>query len=438
VFLNYWLTMRTGDEVRSSEVFPAFKTYASSVDESVADVMADLAHVGASYRHLESVDDSSALGTFLYRWRTIDAGTTTPILLWLGSQSGDWVSADERDRALAVLESYLVRRMLCRSTSKDYNRLFLELLSRLKRCEPHTADEVMSAYLSEQTAESRRWPDDRELHHALLDLPLYRLLTRSRLRIVLEALEDSFRTGYSEEAHVPRRHLTIEHVMPQSWQSHWAMDRAEDQFETERSRERLIHTLGNLTLVNGRLNPALSNGAWQDKRATLGEHTVLQLNKQLLSMTETEPWSEALIRTRGALLAAQVALIWPGPPSQKPFDFELAATEAQRVQSKPEESSAASSSRPRSPKAASRRTHNRELTVVPDGPISYTHRGVVHVASVDRGAIRFHDGRSFLSPSAAGRALNGGSEVNGWLVWKRDGVTLADLHDELDTKDGSR
>lgn len=34
-------------------------------------------------------------------------------------------------------------------------------------------------------------------------------------------------------------------------------------------RDRAIHTIGNLTLVNGRLNPALSNAPWENKVETL-------------------------------------------------------------------------------------------------------------------------------------------------------------------------
>ena len=35
------------------------------------------------------------------------------------------------------------------------------------------------------------------------------------------------------------------------------------------ARDRIIHAIGNLTLVSKRLNPALSNAPWADKRAAL-------------------------------------------------------------------------------------------------------------------------------------------------------------------------
>ena len=164
-------------------------------------------------------------------------------------------------------------------------------------------------------SESRRWPSDRELQHAILDLPLYRLLTRGRLRMVLEAVEDRLRGPLAEEAHVARGSLTIEHVMPQSWKEHWPLQ-GEDTLQAELDRERLLHNLGNLTLVNGRLNPALSNAPWSAKRETLAEHTVLHLNKELLNRYRHVEWTEAVVRERGTALGEIVSQIWPLPPPQ--------------------------------------------------------------------------------------------------------------------------
>jgi hypothetical protein len=206
--------------------------------------------------------------------------------------------------------------MLCRMTTKDYNKLFLELLARLHQAGPGEADDALVEYLGTQTSESRRWPDDRELEHALLDLPLYRLPTRGRLRMVLEAIEDSLRSPLAEERHVARGSLTIEHMLPQSWKEHWPLPSESVTLEAELDRERLLHSVGNLTLVNGRLNPALSNGTWDTKRELLSAHTVLHLNKDLLTTHGTVGWDESVIRLRGASLATRVKVIWPQGSAQ--------------------------------------------------------------------------------------------------------------------------
>lgn len=78
-------------------------------------------------------------------------------------------------------------------------------------------------------------------------------------------------------------------------------------------RERALHSIGNLTLVNGRLNPALSNGPWATKRELLAEHTVLYLNKDLLIGYADRDWDETTINERGKKLAARAKLVWPAP-----------------------------------------------------------------------------------------------------------------------------
>jgi hypothetical protein len=311
VFLNYWLVMRAKSEVLSSEVFLRFKSYVEGGQVGIDAVALDLRAIGDTYRSLEDIDPFTVAGTFLYRWRTIEAGVSTPVLLWLFSQSPSTLEPARLERSLKALESFLVRRMLSRMTTKNYNELFLELLNRLIAGGAGEADEVLVRFLSEQTADSRLWPDDGMFELSLLDIPLYRLLTRGRLRMVLEALEDEARSPLADESHVQRGALTIEHVLPQKWRDHWPLPTSGDELEAAAARERALHSIGNLTLVNGRLNPTLSNGDWATKRDLLAEHLVLHLNKDLVNGYAERDWDEATIRERGKLLTERAISIWP-------------------------------------------------------------------------------------------------------------------------------
>ena len=110
--------------------------------------------------------------------------------------------------------------------------------------------------------------------------------------------------------------MTIEHILPQEWRDHWPLDLLEEPEEYHRqidSRERLKHTIGNLTLVTKKLNPALSNGPWPTKQKGLKEHSTLFLNKKLLEEWGDRSFGEAEIRERGLELARLAILVWPGP-----------------------------------------------------------------------------------------------------------------------------
>ena len=173
----------------------------------------------------------------------------------------------------------------------------------------------MVEFLRSQRAESRRWPTDRDLAGALSSLPLYRLLTRGRLRLILEGIEAQYRdAALSEQTDVPKN-LTIEHVLPQSWETHWPLANNVDEEEERQRRNTLVHTIGNLTLVTGRLNAAASNGPWQRKREALEEHSVLMLNRVLLAESKDVVWDEEVILDRSRRVAALVADVWPGPDS---------------------------------------------------------------------------------------------------------------------------
>ncbi len=311
MFLDYWLELRRHEEVASHEVFPVFRSHVEDNGERLSVVAADLKRVGNTFRAMEEPRTGVGEDRLIYRWKTIDARTTTPLMLWLYEKSEEELPTAARVRCLTYLDSYLVRRMLCRLTTKDYNKFFLDVVSRLDENAVNKADEVLLGYLAEQSAETRVWPSDRLLESELARLPLYRLLTRGRLRIVLEAVEDSMR-GPMTEQECPRGLLTIEHVLPQKWQNTWPIADSDDEGLAIATRDRLLHTIGNLTLVTARLNPSLSNDPWDSKKVALREHTVLQMNKQLLDRYDNG-WSDEQIEQRSVDMARTVAQIWARP-----------------------------------------------------------------------------------------------------------------------------
>ena len=213
------------------------------------------------------------------------------------------------------MESFLVRRMICRLTTKDYNNVVLELASRLRESGLDHADRVTSDFLREQTAFSREWPSDETVSAAMEASPLYRLLTRGRLRLILEGVERWLRSsGKAEQPAVPTN-LTIEHLIPVGWRNEeWPLPEGIDTDAATYQRNTLIHSIGNLTLATQKLNSSMSNDPWTSKRDELQEHSVLLLNNELLSLPF---WNEETIRSRSRRMAKLVSERWPGPASEE-------------------------------------------------------------------------------------------------------------------------
>ncbi|MFD4190808.1 DUF262 domain-containing protein [Amycolatopsis thermoflava] len=321
VFLNYWLTMRRAHLVPSDRVFTDFRDHVLQGVDDVRTVLTDLRADALCYRQLSEQPPYSVPGTFYYRViEVMDIAATMPLLLWL-QRPGSGVPEHARDQALTAVESWLVRRMLCRMTLSDTNSVVVELVRHLQQVPPSDVGLTAERYLADQAGDSRRWPTDDEVIDALKRIRFYTVMSpRRRARMVLEALEDSYRTPKTEEAHCRRRELSIEHVMPQSWQHHWSDGIADDPGAVQERNHR-VHTLGNLTLLTNRLNPVVSNNPWlapaenpetEGKRQALSAHSVLLLNKQLVD-EHPDGWSDEDIDKRTERLARQVTRIWRRP-----------------------------------------------------------------------------------------------------------------------------
>lgn len=325
-FFNHWLVARTGEVVVAHEVFSRFKKFADSERGVPMTALLEQVHDAAVvYRqfvtsgtvHTGPVD---RLGLFVYRTGVLESEVIKPLLMHLLDPQEIPLSQTQLYKALEAVESWMVRRMLVRATTKTYNQVVSELIKQLKRSERAEAGEATEKFLASQASASRYWPDNEEILTELRELLAYRRLGRGRLRMVLEAIEDHKR-GWKNGSvalggeRVARGKLAIEHVMPRKWATRWPPPNGAD---GEAQRDRLIHTIGNLTLLTGRLNSKVSNGPWLGsggKRAGLQGHDVLFLNREVVSAEDS--WTEKAIRSRTDDLAKIIVEIWPIPAGHR-------------------------------------------------------------------------------------------------------------------------
>jgi len=166
-------------------------------------------------------------------------------------------------------------------------------------------------FLMGQTADTGRWPDDDEFRKSWMSMPFYKAIKRSKGRMILEALEIASYQRKTEKVEVERK-LTIEHLMPVSWEKHWpiVMNATESQQVDGAAdrRNEAIHRIGNLTLLTKELNPTVSNGPWLKKRDEILKHSALNLNRPFQNIST---WDEAAIEQRSAALFEIAKKIWP-------------------------------------------------------------------------------------------------------------------------------
>ena len=405
LFLNHWLVANTGEEVRSREVFYTFKRETLGNDKpTMLETVRRLDRSAQRYedfsRAAETVESNiDRIALFAYRLNVLEIDMFRPIVIALLDDELETVPPEQLEKALEVVESFLVRRALLRLTSASYGQIAPRLCTLVRGGDRLAAGDALEDYFLGETAQATYWPGDEELVGRLVAEPIYHRIAGRRIRLVLEAVEDHLRgwsgsqTGLGGQR-VPRGKFTVEHVMPQKWRSHWDMPRGK---ATAEERDQFVQRLGNLTLVTSKLNSKLSNASWEIKHAELSKHDVLHLNRSVLG--KKARWTEQHILDRGQMLAERIATIWPVPQGHSPVNLGRPVEGAQEVSVT--DLIVAGLLRPGAILyAGPKRYRGATAIVLPDGRLEV-------------------DGSAYDSPSGAGRAVRG-QLTNGWWFWRTD------------------
>jgi hypothetical protein len=417
LFLSHWLIAKTGEEIPAREVFNRFKRYADYESGiSMIELLKQINRAGRTYRQFSGWAQHATgaidqLGLFGYRTSIMESDAIKPLVLYLFDPDEPAVPAEQIDKALRVVESWLVRRMLVRAVSKSYSQAVAELIAHIRKAGRQLAGDEIENYMLSHPGANMYWPDNDEVRAHLSSMAAYRRLSRARLRMVLEAVEDYERgwrgsnTGLGGER-VARGQYVIEHVMPRKWQPHWPLPPG----QTSAGRDAIVDTLGNLTLLTGRLNSKISNAAWSvphGKRDALQEHDVLILNRRLLAKAGDQ-WGDALIRERTEKLIDAITDVWPVPSGYK-AQVEPSERRPVRKLEVSDLIGAGLLEEGVTLYARGRRAAGRMATVLSDGALDV-------------------DGVPHETPSGAARAVTG-RNTNGWWFWLADSNSKRTLHD---------
>jgi hypothetical protein len=357
-------------------------------------------------------DNLDRLSLFGYRTSVLESEVIKPLVLFLLDPEQPQIPDEQLVKALEAVESWMVRRMLVRATTKSYTQFIAEIITELRKGDREHAGDAIELFLAGQTSGSRYWPDDDEVREELKTLSAYRRLRRGRLRMVLEAIEDYMRgwrngqVGFGGQR-IIRGKLHIEHVMPRKWELHWPLPPGE---MSEGERDRLLHTIGNLTLLTGPLNAKVSNGPWlgeSGKRQGLEARDVLMLNRELLR-SSGDKWTEGQIRRRSEELADMIMDIWRAPAGHRSGFAREKPSPRHRVDLL--DLISAGSIQAGSPLHPRGKRHGDVTAVLlPDGRLDI-------------------GGNIYTSPSEAGKAIRG-RPTNGWWWFLADREARRSLAD---------
>lgn len=301
-FVRHYLTLKTGSIPRLGDIYDSYKEYAASLEaigtsreQQVIDLhryamwFAAMAlgreskpSLARAFAEIEQIRASVVYPLFLRLYADYDAGAT---------------SEESLLTILTFVTSYLFRRAVCRIPTNTLNKTFAVFA---RAIDPARYLESVSARFI-TFAGNQRFPTDEEFRDSLGSEDLYHF---PRAVYFFRKLENQ---GRKEE--VSTADYSIEHIMPQnpSLSAEWREALGAGWNDVQ---DRLLHTLGNLTLTG--YNPEYSDRPFHEKRDMEGGFTQspLRLNRGL---GQLETWNEIEIGKRSVRLAESATAIWPRP-----------------------------------------------------------------------------------------------------------------------------
>lgn len=318
LFMQHFLASQQARDIPIKHLFAEYKHWVERCRpfDTVELELQTLARQRRDFRRLTDRNTADCLDSLAEFLQVFDVSTAFPPLLAML----DMGAPDQEMLATArILESYLLRRAVCGDETKAYNRVFMQL-TRVIRREGATAA-VVSAHLCSLRSATDAWPSDARFAEAWMDRHAYATLNNPRIVYILSAVGDTYRSAKMERIRVEGP-LTVEHLMPNAWIKHWPLpdgsegiadawhlpdDETDTRLQATRRRNGMLHTFGNLTLITGSLNSAVSNGPWEQKRSAIRSHSALPLN---LHLADIAAWDEAAIERRGRDLLDRALSIW--------------------------------------------------------------------------------------------------------------------------------
>ena len=313
-FLSDTLAAETGKEILLTELYARYKSFVTNRKFPTVDAeLETLLRHAPTYRTLVEPTSASSLAGLARSLSVFDVTTAFPLVFVIETSAA---SECEKSALYDLIVSYVVRRLLCGLTAKNYNNVFLRIASQMR-----TLGASCGAFMgsfSDTDGDAVRFPNDAEFQKQIRVRRQYGNLQQGRLRYILGELERAVRNKFDEATGLPAD-LTIEHILPDAWMEHWPLSdgtkvppdqrtgMSEAQLALIADREAMKHTLGNLTLLNDSRNPSLGNMSFDVKRDAFRQ-SLLKLNREVADLPE---WSEQEIRNRGGRFGALACEIWP-------------------------------------------------------------------------------------------------------------------------------
>ena len=223
---------------------------------------------------------------------------------------------DELSEQLHKVETYIVRSIVCGESTKNLNKECPILIR---------GESTLDDYIKEKNLSDERFAHGirRITENNVGKMPLFWIELYKQEKDKKADKKALFYSTY-----------TLEHIMPQTWEEYWNMksvpiidiatgEVVEDEEVATLIRDESVYELGNMALLSGSLNSAISNYEFarkingdpkgrMKKKEGIRSYAALSTTSEIVAIyDEKKKWDETDIRTRTDKFAKVILEIWP-------------------------------------------------------------------------------------------------------------------------------
>ena len=208
---------------------------------------------------------------------------------------------------LREIEKYVMCYLITKTTTKSFN----------KDC---------TAFINDKTGNEIK-NRIKEFTHTQLKDGIAERVSNNLGAVILFWIELKRRLDPKYDTKTLQYNYQLEHIMPQKWEKNWSSvpyvdDKGNvlpNNDESKNQRYKKIYSLGNMTLLNGRLNASISNSDFkkkmegEGKKGGVKKYSSLSVTKDDLIENvyeKNKPWNEQTIIERELYLGKEVVDLW--------------------------------------------------------------------------------------------------------------------------------
>ncbi len=301
------------DKITFAKVDKLFESYKKFIEKycggdrkALRDEIGDYAKLFRQIFNPEVIESELSAEAGLERLNAIifylETTTLIPYLLFVERNVSDNAIKNE---LYGFIESYIMRRLLTKSTTKNYNQLFTErlILNRI------LSKKDFVNFLTNQADKVNYLPSDTQVKEAIGQY----ILTNKQATGVLYLIESKIRDRQRHSTQLlGMSKYSLEHIMPKKWINHW--DMPNNQTLVDERNHKLL-TLGNLTIITQALNTSIRDADWSTKKVGNGigkeglEKYAEGIDTFSSFLARTE-WNEKTIEERADFLYKKAVTVW--------------------------------------------------------------------------------------------------------------------------------